>query len=79
MCERNWLAPSSFGATRDLVEPDASYRSRVARLRDLECPLAGSPIPRSGQGSLPRTTTTSRPGHVLDEFVANFREIWVCI
>ena len=47
MCERNWLAPSSFGATRDRVEPDASSCSRVARLRDLERPLAD---PRSGPG-----------------------------
>ena len=49
MCERNWLAPSSFGATRDRVEPDASSCSRVARLRHLERPLADSPIPAAAK------------------------------
>ena len=65
MCERNWLAPSSFGATRDRVEPDASFCSRDARLRDLERPLACSPIPAAAKARCLAPPREADPGMFL--------------
>ena len=61
MCERNWLAPTSFAATRDPVEPDASSHSRVA----LERTLADSPIPATAEARCLAPPREADPGTFL--------------
>ena len=76
MCERNWLAPSSFGAARDRVEPDASSCSRVARLRDLERPLADSPIPAAAKARCLAPPREADPGVFLMSSSQTFGKVF---
>ena len=73
MCERKWFGPSSYGARRDLVEPAAPSRSRVARLRAFP----------DRQPDFPQRPQLHAPLHyqqptraVLDDFVTIVRENW---
>ena len=76
MCERNWLAPSSFGATRDRVESGASSCSRVARLRDLERPLADSPIPAPAKARCLAPPREVDPGMFLMSSSQSFGKVF---